>query len=129
MSQILAVVKILLILSARLKATEFLLCSHHSSQLFLSIRKTLLESSPKTLFLLTSLATIRSISLEINFDFAFLITLLVSAENPMTRLGLNLLLAIVARISGFFIVLNNNLHIRKINYLFLAHYFDITHSF
>ena len=108
MSQILLVVKILLILFARLKAIDFLLCSAHSSQLFSSTRKTLLKSFPKTLFSLTSLATIKSISLEINFDFAFLTTLLVSAENPTIMLGLKLLLAIVARISGFFIVLNNN---------------------
>ena len=108
MSQILLVVKILLILFAKLKAIDFLLCSAHSSQLFSSIRKTLLKSFPKTLFSPTSLATIKSISLEINFDFAFLITSLVSAENPTTIPGLKLLLAIVARISGFFIVLNIN---------------------
>ena len=104
MSQILVVIKILFILSARLEAIDLLLCSGHSSQLFLSIIKTLLKSFPKTLFSPTSLATIRSTSLETNFDFAFLITSLVSAENPMTTLGLKLLLATVARISGLFIV-------------------------
>ena len=107
MPQIFLVVKILLILFAKLNAMDFLLCLDHSSQLFSSIRKTLLKSLPKTLSLPTSLAIIKSISLEINFDFAFLITSLVSAENPTTIPGLKLLLAIVARISGFFMVLNN----------------------
>ena len=87
---------------------DFLLCLDHSSQLFSSIRKTLLKSFPKTLFSPTSLATIKSISLEINFNFAFFITSLVSAENPITIPGLKLLVAIVYRVSGFFIVLNTN---------------------
>ena len=59
-----------LILSANLNAIRFLSCSGHSSQLFLSIKKTLLVFFPNTLFSLTSFAIIKSIFLEINFSFA-----------------------------------------------------------
>ena len=85
MSQILLVIKILLILFARLKAIDFLLCSAHSSQLFSSTRKTLLKSLENAGFGIDDLIEIQKIIDAEKSDIFDVLEFVAFAKKPITR--------------------------------------------
>ena len=90
-------------------ATSCLLIDGHFSILFPSRRTIVLLSPPITLLpfsvLDTSLATMRSAPFFFNYFFELWIRLSVSAANPITSLGRFVECPIVAKISGFSIIL------------------------